>query len=865
MSHSVTTGQDAILDLDAVRNWFSRLYGKTDRFELINVVHTGDWAGETNSLTYLDPLIVGSVERADMSEPLGVYHRVTTLKRRPSAGQRGSAGMSSTLPALWADIDIAGPGHATTEPLPADEDAARLIVSNSVLPEPTLWVHSGGGLYPYWILDTPAEITTENFAEIKQLSEDWHEELARSAKELGMHYGTGIGDLARVLRIPGTVNRKAGIARPCRVIQDDGPTYTIEKLREIAPRVAPLAREGYLSKLNRDGSTTDDIDTWASSVSWADILTDDGWMEAGTDSDCGCPIYTAPGIHESPKSATAHDVGCGKYDTTQGHGPIHIWTADPPAGLKGGSTISKLSYIAATDFGGNTSEAMKALQLKPIRKTPELAPLELGYSTPDDETVRTESASLGGEVQPRAWNDFGNAHRLNDQHGNVFRWVPQRGQFAAYLFREGRWDLDSDAWAPMLMRRVLESLAELEADYYDDEPGSARNDRKPDQSMREAFIAWAATQQYASKIKAGLEVAKTLPERQAKLTDFDRDPWKLNTRNGVLNLRTGELEPHGPEQMNMFRALPEYDPNATAEMWDAFLERVMPDPEMRGYLQRVAGYSLTGRTDEQVMFLHYGSGANGKSVFLDVMDSVLGDYAQVVPRNTLLTKSGDAVPNDVARMVNRRFLQTTETAAGRRLDEEMVKSLTGGDKVSARFMRAEFFDFHPIGKIHLATNHLPRVSQAESIWRRLHLVTWGVVIPENERNGELARKIVETEASGVLAWAVRGCFEWQSRGLDMPSSMREHIAKYRKSEDILGQFIEDCTEEAPGEFITTDQLYRAFKAWWESSGESDVWKKIALSKGLVDKGYRDGRETVNGKRARGFYGLRLTSTDPLGQ
>lgn len=286
-----------------------------------------------------------------------------------------------------------------------------------------------------------------------------------------------------------------------------------------------------------------------------------------------------------------------------------------------------------------------------------------------------------------------------------------------------------------------------------------------------------------------------------------------------------------------------YDPNATCPLWEEFLEDVMPDAERRAYLARVVGYSLTGSTGEQVMFIHHGEGQNGKGVFMRVTMGLLGEYAQAVPASTLMAKHNDGgIPNDVARMVGKRLLSTSETGRnsegrGKALDEELVKRLTGEDIISARFLNAEFFDFRPVGKIHLATNHLPDVSGSHSMARRLQDIGWDVIVPPAKRVRGLDEKILSREAAGVLNWAIRGCLDWQKQGLAVPESVtaktREHIAQ----SNPLATWMEEETDAVPTVVTENSQLYGSYKTWAEKAGVRHPMSMKAFTIRIQEQGY----------------------------
>jgi len=354
------------------------------------------------------------------------------------------------------------------------------------------------------------------------------------------------------------------------------------------------------------------------------------------------------------------------------------------------------------------------------------------------------------------------------------------------------------------------------------------------------------------------------------MTDFDAQPYLLNVANGVVDLTTGQLQDHDPELLLMLQSPVRYDPNAEHPRWDAFLERCLPDPAVRDYLRLAFGYSLTGSMAEQSLFIHHGSGANGKSVFLVIASYIAGSYGQVVPRETLLAKSGSGSehPTSVARMRGKRFLQASETAAGRRLDEETVKGLTGGEQQTARFMGADFFDFTPTGKIHFVTNHLPRLTDAESIWRRLHLVAWRQVIPVEERDPALAETIIANEAEGVLAWAVRGAVDWHARvaagqRLPIPDSMKVDLGDYRQDQDILGEFVDSRLQKDEVAFASMAEIYSSYSAWCFNSGIRNPLTSQDLGRALAERKFARKRTGKSRGFAARFIPVEQREVDPL--
>jgi putative DNA primase/helicase len=451
---------------------------------------------------------------------------------------------------------------------------------------------------------------------------------------------------------------------------------------------------------------------------------------------------------------------------------------------------------------------------------------------------------LPSPMPAREWDDLGNAERVIDRHGTEIRWLADIERWAYY--DKGRWSLkaaNTGVWT-----RVVNTINQLEdeAPNYSDEapePDPTSKAKEAPASEREKFLAWARKQRMRPKIAAARDVLQAYPVIHSTMDAFDQPEMLLNVANGIVDLTTGQLRAHDRGLYLMQQSPIRYDPAATSPMWDKFLAGVMPDPERRAYLARVVGYSLTACTGEQVMFIHHGEGQNGKGVFMRVVMALLGEYAQAVPASTLMAKHGDGgIPNDIARMVGKRLLSTSETGRttegrGKPLDEELVKRLTGEDPVSARFLNAEFFEFKPVGKIHLATNHLPDVSGSHSMARRLQDIGWDVIVPPAKRIQGLAEKILAREAAGVLNWAIRGCLNWQQQGLAVPESVtaktREHIAQ----SNPLATWLEEETDEVPDAVTENGQLYGSYKAWAERAGVRRPMSMKAFTIRLQEQGF----------------------------
>jgi putative DNA primase/helicase len=339
---------------------------------------------------------------------------------------------------------------------------------------------------------------------------------------------------------------------------------------------------------------------------------------------------------------------------------------------------------------------------------------------------------------------------------------------------------------------------------------------------REKLSGWARRLDTSKGVNALLSLARSELGLVRPADSFDRNPYLLNTGSGIVDLKTGEVSVNDPEAMMTKIAPCFYNPGGACPQWLSFLDTIMGgNAQLIEYLQRVGGYSLTGDTGEQCLFLLYGSGANGKSTFLEVIWRLLGDYANKANPETFMSHTGDGPRPDVARLRGARFVSTVETEDGKKLAEGLVKQLTGGDAIVARFLYKDEFEFVPQFKLFLATNHKPTIRSTDyAIWRRIRLIPFVVQIPETQRIKNLALKLVREEGSAILAWFVQGCLDWQGMGLCDPPEVKAATTDYRKQQDLLEPFIQDCCEMVPN--AETKDLYRAYAAWADSNGEHPI-------------------------------------------
>jgi putative DNA primase/helicase len=358
-----------------------------------------------------------------------------------------------------------------------------------------------------------------------------------------------------------------------------------------------------------------------------------------------------------------------------------------------------------------------------------------------------------------------------------------------------------------------------------------------------------------------LAVAQSEPGVSVSEQRLDRDHWSLNVLNGTLDLRTGRLREHRREDMITKLAPVEYDPEAACPTWEAFLETITGGmAEKADYLRRAAGYCLTGDVTEQVLFFFHGTGSNGKTTFITTIQEMLGDYAIQTSNGLLIERRFDAHPTELADLFGRRLAVCTETKADSSFNESLVKQLTGGDRIRARRMREDFWEFSPTHKIIIAGNHRPNIiGMDDGIWRRFHLVPFEVCITEDKKDPQLPAKL-RKELAGILAWAVRGCQEWIRSGLLVPPVVKQATKEYRAESDEYADFFERVCETGHEFKVPRSQLRDAFDKWQKTN--KSKWEQMSdkqFSGLLKQRGFKSTRGGPNGSAV--YHGLRLRRKD----
>ncbi len=405
------------------------------------------------------------------------------------------------------------------------------------------------------------------------------------------------------------------------------------------------------------------------------------------------------------------------------------------------------------------------------------------------------------------FTDSGNAERFEAVHGGDFRHCGAHGKW--FFWDGSRWAIDDAGRASHAAKAVARRLYNEASTLDDDTP-------------RRAAAGWARQSESASRRAAMLTLAQGEGRIPIKPDEFDANPWLLNVRNGVIDLRTGELLPHRREYLMTRQCPVDYDPAAKSEEWAEFLRVTTDgDGEFSEFLMRTAGYAFTGSTREEKLFMVLGPTGSGKSTWLEALKTAAGDYSRTADFETFTLRRDAGIRNDIAALAGRRLVLAIETEEGRRLAEGLVKSLTGRDTISARFLYGEYFEFRPQFKLILAANDPPKVRhQDEAIWRRIVRLPFEHTVPAARRDPGLKERLTTVPANlmAILAWIVEGCLRWQESGLIEPERVRTATMAYREDQDPLLEFIEECCELGPDYRISTRSLRGAYERFCEAEG-----------------------------------------------
>ncbi|WVX87957.1 DNA primase/helicase [Arthrobacter phage Snek] len=480
------------------------------------------------------------------------------------------------------------------------------------------------------------------------------------------------------------------------------------------------------------------------------------------------------------------------------------------------------------------------------------------------EEVKSRAAALLAWDEERySLSDLGGARYLRDYIESIGSGVRYSEEVGFFLLEDGVWRKDerqgvrTHAQAVADLVRDLARTAAIEAS----RDGASEADKKRAGRLNK----YAAHVQTSNGLNFMLRELQAVHGVPASIGDFDQHPDLLACRNGVVNLRTGELLPHDPALLLTRRVNLDYDPDAEAPRWEAFLDEVFPKyPELPAYMRRLVGYGITGHTTEQCFAVLWGTGANGKSVYTDTLTEVFRELTSTTPFSTFEDRPSGGIPNDIAALKGARLVMASEGEQGRPMAESVLKRVTGRDLIAARFMRKEFFEFRPQFLLNLATNFKPSFKgQDEGLWRRVKLIPWERYFAPHERDHRLGEKLL-AEAQGIFTWAVRGAREWYRDGLKDPEIIMSSTKEYRETSDALAGFI-------PGVFIADENagrvegkiLFDEYLKWADDENlpGKERWTRRTFFGALEERGFTK-KKTMNGVAFDGIRRARRTDARP---
>lgn len=490
----------------------------------------------------------------------------------------------------------------------------------------------------------------------------------------------------------------------------------------------------------------------------------------------------------------------------------------------------KWDRIHFTDTGQSYGEGTIARAIAGTSTTILDKPQEAGvlFAVHSDE----EEVAIAAEKLPERkfrLTDLGNAERVAYEYGHVIRYVTGVGW---YIWNGKYWEYDERSKLRRIVAKVIRKLSK----------SSDENEQKWSKHCEKHNVRENAIKDLMMMVNIDRSV-------------FDTHKYLFNVRNGTIDLRTGKLLPHDRDNYITKMAMVDYEENATCPNWENFVDSIfLGDEEMKDYMQRLIGYSLTGDISEQIMLFLVGGGSNGKSTFIETISDLMGEYAKQSSTDTFIKKREGGATNDIARLMGSRFVSAVESAEGEKLAESLVKQITGGEKVVARFLRQEFFEFLPEFKVFFTTNHKPIIGGLdEGIWRRIKLIPFELNLPVHKRDKKLKEKL-QLEFSGILNWCIKGCIKWQQEGLKEPKKVAIATGTYKEEMDILDPFISECCyveKESPSIYIEAKELYGLYERFCMQSGERLLGNRT-LYRLLETKGFKKMRGSQNKLY---FYGL----------
>lgn len=553
-------------------------------------------------------------------------------------------------------------------------------------------------------------------------------------------------------------------------------------------------------------------DDWATRTSWADILEPHGWTQSHSRGQE--EFWVRPG--KSRRDGHSATTNFGGGDT------LKIFSTSVE-GFEAEATYSKFGAFAQLNHHGDYKAATQDLVAQGYGEQRPVTAVQA--NTPTD----VEVAEGQAEVRHYRFADKGNAQRVWDRPSvrGKFHFVVEEKKYRRWAGK--KWEEDFDGG---LAREFQDAAEQLII--------QGERDQEP------SVIKWGTTSLNQARINSGQASMADLKGVTVKTSAFDAPSQLINTNSCVVNISTGVTTPHDPKYMMTRTTGAAFDPGATCPRFQKFMEEVLPDPEVRAYVQRAVGYSLLGKADQRALFLVHGPSGTGKSTFIDIIGSVFGDYAGVAPAGTFKQTRDKGPSNDIHSLRGKRFVSTSETGEHTQFDEDMLKRISGADTMSTRALYQEHQEWAPECAVWIATNHPPRFTpDDDAIWRRAKLIPFLTQFTQGNDCKEipgLARQIVATEANGILNWILEGLADFVANGLSEPATVREAAQQHRQQSDPVSNFLDDKLNEGVLELaedaeIQSSDLYTIYAEWARQTGDRPVGpRKFKLRIESSDRG-----------------------------
>ncbi len=616
----------------------------------------------------------------------------------------------------------------------------------------------------------------------------------------------------------------------------DERSLLIETAQSLNEFVEPENRVHQAPRQSGGGDRPGDI--YNRTGSWSELLEKHGWTRTRTRGEV--EYWLRPGKDDDHRHL--------RCSATLGHiapGILFVFSSNAYP-FKDWSSYDLFGAYARLEHGGDMSAAGTSLYQAGYTTLPVLRKYESPTQqdkTPvtiaDPDPIAVDETDAEAEEIHRT--DLGNSLRLVKKYSDRLRFSKSHGWL---VYDKKRWKRDD------LQEAIVCTKATIRSIYVE----AAESD---DRKERKQLADWALASESSSRVMAMLKLAESDPKIAISSDILDLDPWLLNCENGTINLKTGAVRLHNPSDHLTRLTRVSFCPTAQCPNWLQFVSDVMSGrQELIDYLQRWAGYCLTGDISEQKLLFLYGMGSNGKTTFLRVLMHMLGDYASVATPGLLLEHRNEQHPTAIAELAGQRMIVSSEVGQGKRLAEELLKQLTGTEPIKTRFMNKDFFQFDPQYKLLLSANHKPVIRGTdEAIWRRIPVVPFTVTFSdrtEPRKDKRIFEKLVQ-ELPGILNWCLKGCLLWQEEGLIEPDVVQEAAASYRAEMDVLGAFLDECCEEVDSTFsVRSSSLYERYKEWCSMTGEQ-VTSQVIFSSQMSERGFVKDRD----KQGVFWFGLLL--------